>query len=501
MSNLTKSDSPVKTIKMNQSLVHIKHSITIRQYKYWYLMLKFHAEKLEQGIQPDENGYYFESRSKFAEYIGYDMKTAELKIEIEALRKESIIINYLEKDGKPAIRGMGFISEWDITSNRIGYKLPTFLEKVLQGDDESKKMFLLLKWDIFNSFTGKYEAIIYKLCKDYVGVGRTPYFTIEEYREYIGLKKEEYKQFFELNRWTLKKPLEAINKSEISDLKITVEFNKSGRSTVGLYFKVEHKKQSNLPFEELQPCDAFAFAKVPISMNYQKKYMEMYSEEQIVATIERANTYIEELKEKGSGKINMGAIYTKAFKDNWGEQLLEEKRLKQAEEEKRQHRLEQEQKKKAQEEEQEQQRLEKNSALLIEFDSFTDELKEKLIGLVISKNPVTAKPIKDALAQYGFDAYKHHNMFKGLLMNVINEYKRGEFQSALINNFENLPSNEKMKEIDFLIHVNRGDKKLFNLLNSAYKEHGIHAHKYNEEFYSCLMMHLNMKEATANVDD
>ena len=63
-------------------------------------MLKFLAEKLEQGIQTDENGYYFESRSKFAEYIGYDMKTAELKIEIEALRKESIIINYLEKDGE-----------------------------------------------------------------------------------------------------------------------------------------------------------------------------------------------------------------------------------------------------------------------------------------------------------------------------------------------------------------------------------------------------------------
>lgn len=124
---------------------------------------------------------------------------------------------------------------------------------MVRGDDESKKMFLLLNWDIFNSFTGKYEAIIYKLCKDYIGIGRTPYFTIEEYREYIGLKKDEYLQFKRLNEWTLKKPLQAINESDVSDMEIKVELNKVGRSVVGLYFTAQYKKQPNLPFEEFKP--------------------------------------------------------------------------------------------------------------------------------------------------------------------------------------------------------------------------------------------------------
>ena len=57
---------------------------------------------------------------------------------------------YLEKDGKPAIHGMGFISEYKITSTKIGFKLPTFLEKVIKGDEESKNLFLLLNWNIFN---------------------------------------------------------------------------------------------------------------------------------------------------------------------------------------------------------------------------------------------------------------------------------------------------------------------------------------------------------------
>ena len=300
MNNVAKKDSPVKTIKTNQSLVHIKHSITIRQYKYWHLILKFFAEKVEQGMQPDKNGFYFESRSKFAEYIGYDQMTKDLKADIEALRKEPIIINYLEKDGKPAIHGMGFISEYKITSNQIGYRLPSFIENVVRGDDESKKMFLLLNWTIFNSFTGKYEAIIYKLCKDYIGTGRTPYFTIEEYREYIGLKKEEYVQFKRLSEWTLKRPLKAINDSPVSDITIEVKLEKVGRSVAGLYFVMEYKKQAVLPFEEFKPNSAFAFARIAISPDSQIKYLEAYSSEEIEATIERANEYIDKLKKEGS---------------------------------------------------------------------------------------------------------------------------------------------------------------------------------------------------------
>jgi hypothetical protein len=40
----------------------------------------------------------------------------------------------------------------------------------MRGLDLPKAMFSLISWDIFNHFTGKHEAIIYKLCKDYIGV-------------------------------------------------------------------------------------------------------------------------------------------------------------------------------------------------------------------------------------------------------------------------------------------------------------------------------------------
>ena len=166
-----------------QELVHIKHSISARQYKYWFLLLKGYKELIEANTQADKDGFYSVSLSDISNLMGYEPVKKELKADLEALRQQPIIINYLEKDGKPVTHGMGFLSEWKVSSTKISFKLPSFIEKVVQGNLEAKQMFLLLNWDIFNSFGGKYEAIIYKLCKDYIGVGRTPYFTVEEYRD------------------------------------------------------------------------------------------------------------------------------------------------------------------------------------------------------------------------------------------------------------------------------------------------------------------------------
>ncbi len=507
MSNLSKNDSTVNTIKTNQSLVHIKHSITIRQYKYWHLILKFFAEKIEHGIQPDKNGFYFESRSKFAEYIGYDQVTKDLKKDIEALRKEPIVINYLEKDGKPAIHGMGFISEYKITSNQIGYRLPSFIESVVRGDDESKKMFLLLNWTIFNSFTGKYEAIIYKLCKDYLGIGRTPYFSVDEYRDYIGLKESDYKETKSLVRRCITEPLKNLNSNEIGDILVEVEFKKQGRKTEGLYFLVKNKHQSVLPFEEFKPSSAFAFSKIAISPDDQCKYLEMYSSEEIEATIERANEYIDKLNKEGK-PVKMAAIYNTAFKGNWGKQRLEERRLKQEEEEKRQKKLDW-QKKKAEQKKQEAANKAKQQEqdiidLVNQFNSLSNQEQIELIESMLDKNK-QFKPVFDMLntpyLKHGIEAYKHSTQFKSLLLNEIKERNNHQEEQKLIVDFENLSNDEKTKVIDFMFNLDSNNKKISDMLSSAYEKHGIDAHKQNEDVYKHLLEHLRMGKFIESLKD
>lgn len=344
-----------------QELVHIKHSISARQYKYWFLLLKAYKELIEANTQADKDGFYSVSLSDISILMGYEPVKKELKSDLEALRQQPIIINYLEKDGKPVTHGMGFLSEWKVSSTKISFKLPSFIEKVVQGNLEAKQMFLLLNWDIFNSFGGKYEAIIYKLCKDYIGVGRTPYFTVEEYRDYIGLKENEYKQFFRLNEWTLTKPIKNINDNEMSDILVRVVLEKKGVKVIGLHFEMEYKATTPvLEIAPIEPNPAFEKSLITIPPNKQLEYLGQFSEEQIKAIIDRANGYIDKLKADGK-KASIGAIYNKAFLESWGldNWEAEQKAKAEADEKKRQEKAKKEAEEKAKKEAEERERQER----------------------------------------------------------------------------------------------------------------------------------------------
>jgi hypothetical protein len=319
-----------KPLKTPQSLVHIKHNMTLLQYKYWIVFLHHMRKQIDDGVEPDHRGYRYISTDELERFIGYKPKKIEIRADLKKLRSYPLEYNILEKDGKTTEFLEGFINGASVHTERIGYLLPYVLVEAMMGVEDAKQIFHLLNWDVFNSFSGKYEAIIYKLCKDYVGVKRTPYMTIQEYREYVGLKESEYSDKRDLIKFCVKKPIDAINESIVSDIRVSVDFEKQGRNIVGLRFLIE-AKQMTIPIEAEAPkTDAFKLAKITIPTIEQKKYLEAMPEDEIQATIERANEYAETLTQKAK-KANMGAIYQKAFTERWGVQYLEAKQAEKAE--------------------------------------------------------------------------------------------------------------------------------------------------------------------------
>ena len=109
-----KKDS-VEVIKTPQSLIHIKHRISLLQYKYWILLLRELREQFDAGTPPDENGFRYIPMSKIAADLGYSPNKAEIFKDFLALKNETIAFNVLEKDGQEAKYGAGFISEWKVT--------------------------------------------------------------------------------------------------------------------------------------------------------------------------------------------------------------------------------------------------------------------------------------------------------------------------------------------------------------------------------------------------
>lgn len=306
------------SIKTPQELVHIKHKITLRQYKYWVLILKTYREAYEGRIKPSDGGFHYMPMQRLTEHLGYEANRAELRADLEVLRKEAIIYNVLGKDGKAAQRGSGFISEWEVSANWVGYKLPDFLAKCVERLDLKNAMFQQLNWNIFNSFSGKYEAILYKLCKDYVGVRQTPYMPIAVFREYMGLRENEYAQFKDLNKFVISGPIKKINASKLADITIEEEFTKQSRRVVGLKFLVARKHQMDFGFGD---DPAFAAARVTISLAQQQKYLAEKDSAEIALAVDRANTYADEQERKGK-QVNLGAIYQTAILQGWGAEQM-----------------------------------------------------------------------------------------------------------------------------------------------------------------------------------
>jgi hypothetical protein len=302
-------------IKTPQELVHIKHRISLLQYKYWVLMLRAYREAYEaSGVALTDRDFCYLPMSRLADHLGYEPKTAEVESDLEAIRKEPIIFNVLEKDGKKGKSGRGFINEWYVSSNRVGVIFPPIIRQAIENLDNRDSIFHLLNWSVFNSFTGKYEAVLYKLCKDYVGHGRTPYMPLEKFRDYMGVKEKDYPDFKRLNQWVISGPTKRINESELSDVVISAEFKRDVRKVVGVWFNVAPKKQTALDFGD---DPAFRFAKVTVSLAQQKRYLSEKGPELVELSIQRANEYAEE-QEKLGKEVDLGKVYRKAIEEDWG---------------------------------------------------------------------------------------------------------------------------------------------------------------------------------------
>lgn len=279
-------------------------------------MIRELRRQYDANVPADERGFRTLPMSIIAEAFGYTPNKSELWNDMLALKNETIAFNVLGKDGGTMQYGAGFISEWKVHSSRVEFKLPSFIEDVVRGLDAPKAIFQQLNWGIFNHFSGKYEAILYKLCRDYRGVGRTPYMDIPMFREYMGIEPHEYKEFRDLNRIVISGPVKTINESDVSDISIEVDFEKHGRKVIGLRFLITQRNQSVIELQELEENPAFRFAKVHIDQGTQQKYLQQRTPEQIALCIERANQYGEQQVKLGKAP-NYGALYRTAIKDGW----------------------------------------------------------------------------------------------------------------------------------------------------------------------------------------
>lgn len=324
------AESKIQRMKVYQSLVHVVHNVSLTQYKLWLLLLQ-HV-KTHQPDKSDTAIHDWEiSHAAINRLLGIHRRTISATVQdLQALRKTDLVINILDKDNRGWQSFFSFIGEFSVNKKDalIQFNMPDALVEMVRSNDESlNAMFLMLNWSVFSHMSNKYDAMLYKLCKDYEGIGQTAYIEIARLRLYFGMEDTDYTRVNNFISKCIKTPIKRLNQNETVDIQIDTLFQRQGHKIHSIKFLISKKENvSPLPlFEPATLHPAFLYSRVAYSLEEQEKLLAQFDTIEIQYTIKRANQYIDGLKEKNK-EANIGGVYNKAFQECWGKDIAEQRK-------------------------------------------------------------------------------------------------------------------------------------------------------------------------------
>lgn len=271
-----------------------------------------------------------------------------------------------------------------------------FTDDVLQLITMLEEHFTSYELEKVADLNSKYSVRLYEILIAWRSTGKTPIIEVEDIRYRLGVLETEYKVLADFKKRVLDLAVNEIN--EKTDIQVSYEQHKQGRKIIGFSFELKTKKsvkdttknkvqaevgliEPNKDPEQPKINPIFQKYLAYISVSDQKKYLNQYSEEEIKAILERADEYLNGLGQKGK-KPSKGAIYKKAFLENWGKEKLfekqEEERKKEAIRKEKQAKIDEE---KARDERLAQERERRAEAIQI-FEALSHEEQEAILDMV-----------------------------------------------------------------------------------------------------------------------
>lgn len=248
----------------------------------------------------------------------------DFKETIEKLNTVAVKWNILgkDKDGRWKTEAFGAIpllagTTVSIKDDKITYSYSPLIRR----DLHKPKMYAKIILSLQNRFVSKHSLALYELSIDYLdenrGEGETPWITIAEYKELMGVGENKYLQFKRLNTRLIKEPVVEICKK--SELDVVCDYKKEKRQIVALKFCIKRKNccRKSLPFTTSENNEKFTNEKAfqiieelifyGISKNDSVKFMDTLGEKTIREGLE---IFKEKLKANKINKNPSGYLRT-----------------------------------------------------------------------------------------------------------------------------------------------------------------------------------------------
>ena len=221
--------------------IQIQSKITHLQRRAWNVLLANAYNELPN------TDIHRVSVVELARKLGYASNDSEhLKETLEALGACQVKWNLLNKDKKEKWGFANLLASAEIENGICTYAFAPHLRHQLYNPRIYTKLNLRLQ----NRFTSRYALILWEVCFDYFDTdrdqGETPFIPLEVFKSLMGLEKDEYPIFKELNRNVIKPAIKEIN--DLTDYHVEVEQKRLGRRIGELKFRITKVKQ--LPVQE-----------------------------------------------------------------------------------------------------------------------------------------------------------------------------------------------------------------------------------------------------------
>ena len=221
--------------------IQIQSRISLLQRRAWNVLLANAYNEL-----PDKD-IHSVSMVELSAKLGFgDGNQEYLKEVLKSIVDCTVEWNLLNKDNKQVWGAASLLAFVEIEDGICCYQFPHPLRLKLHNPRVYAKLNLRLQ----NQFTSRYALILWEVCFDYFDEdrqqGETSFIPLETFRELMGLEKNEYPLFKELNRNVIKPAIKEIN--ALTDYHVEVEHKRIGRRIGELKFRITKVKQ--LPVQE-----------------------------------------------------------------------------------------------------------------------------------------------------------------------------------------------------------------------------------------------------------
>ena len=235
--NLAKINEVIKA----SPAIQIQSRISLLQRRAWNVLLANAYNEL-----PDKD-IYSVSIVELAAKLGFGKGNQEyLKEVLKSIVDCKVEWNILGKDKEEEWGVASLLAEVRIRDGICFYQFPHTLRLKLHNPRVYAKLNLRLQ----NQFRSRYALVLWEVCFDYFDTdrdqGETPFITIEVFKGLMGLEKDEYSVFKELNRNVIKPAVSEIN--GLTNYHVEVDQKRKGRRIAELKFRITKVKQ--IPIQE-----------------------------------------------------------------------------------------------------------------------------------------------------------------------------------------------------------------------------------------------------------